>query len=92
MLGIRAGAHWPVAPRWAVFANVDWEHRRYGAQDPFFAVTRDDRQTQATLGLSWAPANGWRVTPQWTITRNTSTLPITTYDRRVFSVTVRKEF
>lgn len=92
LLGIRAGAHWPVAPRWAVFANVDWEHRRYGAQDPFFAVTRDDRQTQATLGLSWAPANGWRVTPQWTITRNTSTLPITTYDRRVFSVTVRKEF
>ncbi len=90
--GVRAGAQWPLAPQWAVFANIDWEHRRHGGEDPFFAVTRNDRQAQAALGLNWIPASGWRVTPQWTFTHNASTLPITAYERRVFSVTVRKEF
>ena len=92
LFGVRAGAQWPFAPQWVLFANVDWEHRRHGGQDPFFAVTRNDRQAQAALGLSWIPAGGWRVTPQWTFTHNASTLPITAYERRFFSVTVRKEF
>ncbi|PUA96511.1 uncharacterized protein DUF560 [Acidovorax sp. 107] len=90
--GLRAGGQWPLAPQWSVFANADWEHRRYGGQDPFFAVTRTDRQAQLALGLNWTPSPGWRVTPQWSFTRNASTLPITDYERRVFSVTVRREF
>jgi hypothetical protein len=44
------------------------------------------------MGLSWLPAPGWRITPQWVWTRNASTLPITDYDRRTLSVTVRREF
>ena len=72
--------------------HLHHERRRYGAPDPFFGVTRRDRQTHWVVGLSWLPTPGWRITPQWAITRNTSTLPITDYDRRVFSVTVRREF
>ncbi|MBU1815273.1 MAG: hypothetical protein KKB08_00750, partial [Gammaproteobacteria bacterium] len=64
----------------------------YGAVDPFFGVTRRDRQAHWVLGASWLPSPGWRITPQWALTRNDSTLPITDYDRRVFSVTVRREF
>lgn len=90
--GLRAGGQVPLAPQWAAFASVDWEYRRYGAADPFFGVVRRDRQTTGTIGLSWVPAPMWRVTPQWAITRNASTLPITDYDRRVLSVTVRREF
>ncbi|PJI97342.1 uncharacterized protein DUF560 [Acidovorax sp. 69] len=90
--GLRAGGQWPLAPQWVAFASADWEHRRYGGQDPFFAVTRSDRQAQLALGLSWTPAPGWRVTPQWMVTRNASALPITDYERRVFSITVRREF
>lgn len=92
LYGLRVGGQWPVAPQWAAFVSADWEHRRYGGQDPFFAVTRTDRQAQVALGLSWTPAPGWRVTPQWQFTRNDSTLPITDYERRVFSVLVRREF
>ena len=92
LFGVRAGGQWPLSPQWAVFAGVDWEHRRYGGEDPFFAVARGDRQTHLTLGLSWTPAAGWRVTPQWARTRNASTLPITDYERGVFSITVRREF
>ena len=90
--GVRVGGQWPLAPQWTVFASADWEHRRYGGQDPFFAVTRTDRQAQVALGLNWTPAPGWRVTPQWQFTRNASTLPITDYERRVFSILLRREF
>lgn len=92
LFGLRAGGQWPLVPQWVVFASADWEHRRYGGQDPFFAVTRTDRQAQLALGLSWTPSPGWRVTPQWTFTRNASTLPITDYERRAFSIIVRREF
>lgn len=92
LLGLRAGGQWPLTAQWAVFASADWEHRRYGGEDPFFAVRRVDRQIQVVLGLGWTPAPGWRVTPQWALTRNASTLPVTDYERRVFSVTVRREF
>ena len=92
LVGLRIGGQVPVNNQWAVFAGVDWEHRRYGAEDPFFALVRRDRQTNVALGLSWVPSPGWRITPQWTLTRNDSSLPVTDYDRRVVSVTVRREF
>ena len=92
LTGLRAGLQWAISADWAAFAHLNYELRRYDAADPFFGVTRRDRQTQAVLGLSWLPAPGWRITPQWALTRNASTVPITDYDRRVFSVTVRREF
>lgn len=90
--GLRAGVQWAISAQWAAFTHVQYERRSYGAADPFFAVLRKDRQAQWALGLSWLPAPGWRVTPQWAQTRNASNVPITDYDRRVFSVAVRREF
>lgn len=92
LVGVRAGGQLALARNWALFANVDWERRRYGAVDPFFAVVRRDRQVNASLGLSWVPTPAWRITPQWTGTHNDSTLPVSQYERRVWSVTVRREF
>lgn len=92
LTGVRAGVQWAVSADWAAFVHVNHERRRYGAADPFFGVTRRDRQSHVAVGLSWLPAPGWRITPQWATTRNASTLPITDYDRRVLSVTVRREF
>lgn len=92
LAGLRAGVQWAITADWAAFVHLNHERRRYGAADPFFGVTRRDRQTYGVLGVSWLPAPGWRITPQWAVTRNASTLPITDYDRRVFSVTVRREF
>lgn len=92
LVGLRAGVQWAISADWAAFVHLNHERRRYGASDPFFGVTRRDHQTYGVLGVSWLPAPGWRITPQWAITRNASTLPITDYDRRVLSVTVRREF
>lgn len=92
LAGLRGGVQWAISADWAAFTHLNYERRRYGAVDPFFGVTRRDRQAYWALGLSWIPAPGWRITPQWMVTRNSSTLPITDYDRRVLSVTVRREF
>jgi len=92
LAGLRGGVQWAISADWAAFTHLNYERRHYGAVDPFFGVTRRDRQAYWALGLSWLPAPGWRITPQWMVTRNSSTLPITDYDRRVLSVTVRREF
>ncbi|MBW7833343.1 MAG: DUF560 domain-containing protein [Simplicispira suum] len=92
LVGLRAGAQLPLGRQWALYAHAEWEQRHYGAQDPFFAQQRRDRQTDVSLGLSWVPAANWRITPEWTLTRNASTLAVNTYERKLFSVTVRREF
>lgn len=92
LAGLRAGAQLPLTPEWAVYAHAEWEQRHYGAQDPFFAQQRRDRQTDVSLGLSWVPAASWRITPEWTLTRNASTLAVNAYERKLFSVTLRREF
>lgn len=92
LVGLRGGVQWALSADWAAFTHLNYERRHYGAVDPFFGVTRRDRQAHWVLGVSWVPSPGWRVTPQWALTRNASTLPITEYDRRVFSVTLRREF
>lgn len=92
LAGLRGGVQWAINAQWAAFVHANYERRHYDATDSFFGVTRRDRQSQLALGLSWLPAPGWRITPQWSMTRNASTLPITDYDRKVFSITARREF
>lgn len=92
LAGWRVGGQYPLTNRLGVFASLDWERRQHGDDDPFFAVRRHDRQTSLALGLSWVPTDGWRITPQVVLMRNDSTLPIAQYERRVFSVTLRREF
>jgi hypothetical protein len=45
-----------------------------------------------SLGLSWLPAKSWRVTPQLTYVRNSSSVVINDYDRTTISVAARYEF
>jgi hypothetical protein len=44
------------------------------------------------LGLLYAYDKDWQIKPQYSYTRNDSSLTITDYDRSVFSVTVRRKF
>jgi len=92
LVGWRLGGQYPLSSRLGIFTALDREQRRYGADDPFFAVRRRDRQTSLVVGLSWVPTTHWRITPQLALVRNDSTLPITQYERKAFSVTLRREF
>ena len=47
-------------------------------------------------GMVICEANGvtadGRITPQWMLVKNDSSIPVTQYERRVFSITVRRDF
>lgn len=92
LVGWQLGGQFPLANRLAFFAALSAERRHYGASDPFFALQRRDQQTSASLGLSWVPKKDWRITPQWMLVKNDSSIPVNQYERRVFSLTVRRDF
>ncbi|MES3002745.1 MAG: surface lipoprotein assembly modifier [Pseudomonadota bacterium] len=92
LAGWRAGLQKPLGPALAIFGTVSYEKRNFGGADPLFLAQRRDRQTTASIGMSWVPAPTWRVTPQVAWTRTESTVPLADYDRHIFSVAVRREF
>lgn len=92
LVGFRAGAQKTLSDALALFGSVSYEDRKYGGTDPLFLVTRHDKQWSLNLGLNWAPAKLWRVTPQLTLTNVKSNVAISDYNRSLFSVTVRRDF
>ncbi|MBN9411565.1 MAG: DUF560 domain-containing protein [Burkholderiales bacterium] len=90
--GLRVGGQQPIRDNLAAFATLGYEDRRYGGTDPLFLVRRKDEQVNFNIGLNWVPAPLWRVTPQVALTRTSSNIAISDYDRNVFSVVVRRDF
>jgi outer membrane protein len=90
--GIRTAVQMPINERWLGFASLNYENRHYGANDPLFLVTRRDKQTSFSAGVTFTPAKDWRVTPQVQIVRNNSNTAVTDYKRSIASVTLRKDF
>jgi outer membrane protein len=90
--GARGGAQYQFRDDATVFANLTYENRHYGGPDPFFLSTRDDDQANLGLGVAWNVSGAWRLTPQYTYTRNNSNVPINTYKREAVSVSLRRDF
>lgn len=92
LYGARVGAQHEYHRNLKVFANLAYEHRRYGEDHPLLLRTRDDDQWNLGVGMAWTPAKNWVVTPQFQYTHNRSNLEINHFRREVVSVTVRREF
>jgi tetratricopeptide (TPR) repeat protein len=92
LYGMRIGAQHEIHRDARAFANLGYEHRRYGGEDPFFLKTRTDNQWNLSLGVAWTPAKNWRVTPQFQYTDTRSNIDLNRFRREVVSVTVRREF
>lgn len=92
LYGARFGAQHELHRDLKAFANLSYEHRRYGAEDPFFLKTRTDNQWNLGVGMAWTPAKHWLVTPQFQYTDARSNIALNRYRREVVSVTVRREF
>jgi outer membrane protein len=90
--GLRAGVQQTASDALALFANLSYESRTFGAEDPIFLTTRKDQQASVGLGLHWVPARGWRVTPQINYTRAQSNIVINDYSKTTTSVTARRDF
>ncbi len=92
LVGLRVGAQQALSPDIALFGSAGYEQRNYRGPDPLFLVTRRDGQTSLNLGLNWIPGKFWRVTPQLTYLSVKSNVPISDYNRVLFSVTLRRDF
>jgi outer membrane protein len=92
LVGLRGGVQQPLAPNLAVFATAAYENRRFGGSDPLFLVSREDDQSQASVGLSWVIGQFWRITPQVSWVQVRSNVAIAVYDKTVLSVMARREF
>lgn len=92
LYGVRVGAQHELHRDVKAFANLGYEHRRFGGEDPFFLKTRTDNQWNLGVGMAWTPAKHWLVTPQFQYTDVRSNIELNRFRREVVSVTVRREF
>ena len=92
LIGVRGGLQQTINADVDVFASLGYERRNYGGSDPLFLITRQDRQTNMNLGLSWVPFVDWRITPQLSVLRARSNVAISDFSKQTLSITVRKDF
>ena len=91
-VGVRFGGQTSVTDRSVLFGLVSYERRVYGADDPFFLVTRRDKQTDLRLGVNYTFSPGWLLVPQVSYTNNQSNIDLNKYNRAVVSAVVRRIF
>ena len=92
VVGGRLGGQIGLTENLYAFVNGAAEWRGYQGKDPFFLVTREDRQYSAVVGLHRLLANGWRVSPQVSYLNNISNIVINEYDRWQAFVSLRRDW
>lgn len=90
--GARIGGQLTLSDKAYLYASASYERRSYGGVDPFFEVTRRDKQYDFQLGGSYLFAPNWALLPQITYTDNDSNIPISSYDRTQIYLGVRRLF
>jgi tetratricopeptide (TPR) repeat protein len=72
------------------YARLSVLRSDYVTQNPDFAVTRRDRQVDATIGFGWEFAAGWFLRTQVSRTSNGSNVPLNEYRRTETSLALRR--
>ena len=91
-VGVRFGGQVSVGEKTVLFSLLNYERRVYGADDPFFLVTRRDNQTDVRVGVNYTLSPGWLLIPQVSYTDNESNIDLNHYERTVVSFAVRRTF
>ena len=91
-VGGRLGGQLSMGANAVLFGLVSYERRVYGGDEPFFLVTRRDKQADIRLGMNYALRPGWLLVPQIAYTDNQSNIDLDKYGRTVISLTLRKTF
>lgn len=92
LFGVRFGGRIRLATAWSAFANASYEQREYGGAEPLFGVTREDRQYDLGVGVTYLLRPSTVLITQVTHTRNDSNVAINDFDRTISSVSVRFNF
>jgi outer membrane protein len=92
LVGVRLGGQVGIDNRSVLFTLLSYEQRDYGGDEPFFNVTRRDKQTDFRVGVNYTLAPGWLLVPQVAYTSNESNVQINKYTRTVATISVRWTF
>jgi len=90
--GVRLGGQMRLGPGLSAFANAAHEYRRYGGPDPVFLVTRHDRQTDMSGGLSYVLRPGTTLIGQLSHTENRSNIQLNQFRRTLATLSLRFNF
>lgn len=95
--GLRLGGQVQLNDKTELFAGLGAQLGAYQLANATFstpteAVTRDDKQYDANLGINWHYDKAWTLRPQITYIRNDSNIVIYKFDRTDVSITIRREF
>lgn len=79
---------------WLFNTQLNVSQTKYGARDPFFSKTRQDKRHHASFGLTHRRLSFWGVNPylQFNYVNKKSNIPLYTYDEIYMNLNVRKVF
>lgn len=96
-IGLRLGGQMQLNEKSELFAGLGAQFGNYELANAAFstptdALTRDDKQYDANLGINWHYDKVWTVRPQISYLRNDSNIVIYKFDRTDVSITIRRDF
>jgi tetratricopeptide (TPR) repeat protein len=92
IFGARVGANSIVSPGYNLMLNLNYERRSYGADEPLFFETRNDKFLDLRLALDYTGWRKWSVMPYLSYHKNNSNIVINDYDRWIGAVEIRRDF
>jgi outer membrane protein len=90
--GLRTGGQFSYGQDWQFYGSLAYETRRNDENDPIFLKKRKDDQYDGSLGLRFIPAPNWSIKPQFSYTKNSSNIDISSFVRKAVSINVRRDF
>lgn len=90
--GLRLGVQYSINPKLAVYASVSYEDRDFGGRDRFFLRTRQDKQTNVSLGLNWTPHPRWVISPNISYSKSHSNISLHDFERQRISLSAKYVF
>ena len=90
--GARVGGQLNLREDIDLFASAGAQRGKYDRENVAFKALRLDKQADAVAGLIWRVSEGWSLRPQVLYIRNSSNIPIYSYERTDYSITVRRDF
>ena len=90
--GLRLSLNAKLGDGWRGFSTVSWESRSFQGEEALFAVVREDRQTELRVGAEKDLSRVWTLAPQFTVTRNSSSLAPNEFRRSQATLFARYRF
>ena len=89
--GLRLGGSLALSNALRLTSGLSVEKRKFDGTDKLFLVTRDDTETDLSLGAVYEPAPHFSIRPNYAYTNSNSNIALSNYDRHVVSVDFRYE-